>query len=337
METAVSSALTVPGPKPRIADSNPVDGLRETLVGESRAMEDVRARVERCARFDLPVLVTGETGTGKELIARGLHSRGARASDPFVAVNCAAIAGTLFESELFGAQRGAYTGAHRDRSGLLAAAGRGTLFLDEIGELSLDAQSKLLRVLDDRSYRPVGDPCEHRTEARVIAATHRDLEREVESGRFRADLLYRLDVARIHAPALRERMMDLPELVDHFLVRAQPEFGVRKASRRALEALALHAWPGNVRELEHTVTRTLMWNDAFEIDAFDVRVPRDSQRERDGVRRARLCRDEAARVLRNNGGALGPAAEQLGVSIRTLQRRLRELGINARDFRVPAD
>ena len=246
-------------------------GLRESLIGVSRSMEEVRAGIERCARFEVPVLVMGETGTGKELVARGIHALGPRAGEPFVALNCAAIAEPLLESELFGSQRGAFTGANRDRPGLFAAAGHGTLFLDEIGELSLDAQAKLLRVLEGRCYRPVGDCTEHRSEARVLAATNRDLEREVEAGRFRADLFYRLDVASIRVPALRERLVDLPPLVDHFLARCEPQFGVRAASRGAMEALALHRWPGNVRELEHAVTRTLLWNDAREIDAFDVR------------------------------------------------------------------
>jgi transcriptional regulator with PAS, ATPase and Fis domain len=296
-------------------------------------MRDVRVRIARCASRDVPVLVTGETGTGKELVARSVHLQSDRAREPFVAVNCAAIAAPLFESEVFGAQRGAYTGATRDRPGLVAAAGSGTLFLDEVGELALDAQAKLLRLLDAQHYRPVGDPREHRSQARIIAATNRDLCGEVEKGNFRRDLFYRLDVANIHMPALRERISDLPLLVDHFLERAADEFGHRKASRAALEALSLYEWPGNVRELEHVVTRTLMWDDAFEIEAFDVRVKQRPVEGRCAAGRAQLQWSEAVRVLRTHRGRLSPSAEQLGVSVRTLQRRMRELGMNARDFR----
>ncbi len=303
------------------------------LVGSSRSMQDVRARIARCARHDVPVLATGETGTGKELVARSIHLQGPRAAEPFVAVNCAAIAGPLFESEMFGAQRGAYTGATRDRLGLVAAAGSGTLFLDEIGELSLDAQAKLLRVLDDQRYRPVGDHREHCAEARIIAATNRELCVEVEKGNFRGDLFYRLDVANVHVSPLRERISDLSILVEHFLAKAANEFGPRKASRAALEALRLHDWPGNVRELEHVVTRTLMWCDDFEIDMFDVRT-KDRPGEGNGTAgRLQLQWRQAARVLRTHSGRLAPSAEELGVSVRTLQRRMRELGMNARDFR----
>lgn len=306
---------------------------RERLLGDSDAMCEVRERIRRCARFAVPVLVTGETGTGKELVARAIHAAGDRGRAPFVAVNCAAITGTLFESELFGAQRGAYTGAVHDRDGLVAAAGDGTLFLDEIGELSLDAQAKLLRLLDDRSFRPVGESVERAARARVIAATNRDLAAEVERGNFRRDLLYRLDVANIQLPPLRERLLDLPVLVDHFLLRARDRFGQRHASARALEALRLHRWPGNVRELEHVVTRTLLWCDDERIESFDVRSAGETASLHRTATAASLDWDRAARLLQAHRGRLGPAAAELGVSLRTLQRRLRALGMNARDFR----
>ena len=303
----------------------------EILVGTSWPMLEVRRRIERCAKADATVLITGETGTGKELVARTLHAVGATADQPFIAVNCAAIAGNLFESELFGSIRGAFTGATRDRGGLFAAAGEGTLFLDEIGELPLDAQAKLLRVLDDRSYRRVGDDRERRARARIIAATNRDLVAEVQNGTFREDLFYRLDVMCIRVPPLRERLSDLRVLVEHFLAVDSAVLGPRKLLPQALESLRVHAWPGNVRELKHTVSRTLIWNDDTEIDHFEIRSGAESRYP--SANRRRLVWGDVARTLREHDGRLGPAAQSLQVSVRTLQRRMRDLGMNARDFR----
>ncbi|MCP5041746.1 MAG: sigma-54-dependent Fis family transcriptional regulator [bacterium] len=319
----------------KAAQAPETQGEISTLVGSSPAMLDVRTRIQRCAGRGTTVLVTGETGTGKELVARAIHAAGPAADEPFVAVNCAAIAGTLFESELFGSVRGAFTGATRDRGGLFAAAGRGTLFLDEVGELPLDAQAKLLRVLDDRSYRRVGDPRECRTQARIVAATNRDLRAEVEEERFREDLFYRLDVMCVPVPPLRERLSDLPQLVEHFLACESEVFGPRLATAGALEGLRVHAWPGNVRELKHTVTRTLAWSDAPEIDHFDVRVGAGSEQRRAAAppNRLRLGWSEVAQALREHRGRLSPAAQSLDLSVRTLQRRMSDLGIRARDFR----
>jgi DNA-binding NtrC family response regulator len=301
------------------------------LLGNSRQMREVRYRIERCAKGDATVLIAGETGTGKELVARAVHAAGSSANAPFIAVNCAAIAGSLFESELFGSIRGAFTGANCDRAGLFAAAGRGTIFLDEIGELPLDAQAKLLRVLEDKSYRRVGDTREIRSQARVVIATNRDLQEEVEEGTFRRDLYYRLDVMSIFVPPLREHLVDLPMLVEHFLTAEARDYGRRRVSKAALDQLRVHPWPGNVRELRHTITRTLSWTDAVEIQRFELRTgrgPRAARQNRRG-----LSWTEVAASLREHAGRLQPTALALEVSVRTLQRRMRELGMKLRDFR----
>lgn len=222
------------------------------LVGESEPWVRALVRLDTAIDSELPALIVGETGVGKELFARALHEHGPRPSAPFVAVNCAALPDALFEAELFGHARGAFTGAERARPGLLAAAEGGTLFLDEIGELSLPRQASLLRVLQERSFRPVGGDQERPLRVRVVAATNRDLDDAVAQGTFRRDLLYRLDVLRIRVPALRERPGDLRRLVEHFLERAGSTTTLAPAALAALES---HHWPGNVRELEHLVQR----------------------------------------------------------------------------------
>src|SRR6185369_14289641 len=235
-------------------------GLRN-VVGNSEAMRAVGDLVERVAAATSAVLLTGETGTGKGLIARAIHAQGPRANGPFVAVNCAALPETLLESELFGHVKGAFTGATANREGLFADANRGTLFLDEIGEISPGMQAKLLRVLESGSVRPVGANKERLIDARIVAATHRDLHQRVASGAFREDLLYRLDVVSIEIPPLRHRAADIPVLLEHFLEQARhkhPESPVRGFSKAALTRLIDHRWPGNVRELEHLVERVVL-------------------------------------------------------------------------------
>ncbi|MFT5441742.1 MAG: two-component system response regulator PilR (NtrC family) [Myxococcota bacterium] len=311
--------------------------IEDVLVGGSPPMRELRNKIERCANSERTVLVSGQTGTGKELVARAIHDAGPRAQEPFVAVNCAAIAGTLFESELFGSVRGAFTGAVRDHAGLIGAAGQGTLFLDEIGELPLDAQAKLLRVLEQKCYRQVGSSQEKHSDARVIAATNRDLCVEVAEGNFRRDLFYRLDIMNIAVPPLRERLADLPMLVEAFLKDEAESSSsrCRSVSSAGLAQLQIHSWPGNVRELRHAVLRTLAWCDDPELQAFDLahaNVPADAAVKRAGNRRE-LAWSDVAGALRENAGRLGPTAASLQVSVRTLQRRLRDLGMSARDFR----
>ena len=242
------------------------------LIGSAPTMRDVFRAIGRVARTRLNVLVTGETGTGKELVARALHRHSDRARGPFVALNTAAIPAELLESELFGHEAGAFTGATRRAAGRFEQAQGGTLFLDEIGDMPASLQTRLLRVLAEGEFYRVGGRELIRTDARVIAATHQDLARKVSEGSFRADLLHRLDVVRIHLPALRERREDIPELAARFLARAASTMGLepKRFSQRALEQLARFDWPGNVRQLENLCRRLAVMAPGREIVAADL-------------------------------------------------------------------
>jgi two-component system nitrogen regulation response regulator NtrX len=248
-------------------------GQDAPLVGESAAMRSLRDTIARLAAIPSTVLIVGESGTGKELVARELHRRGPGGKGPLVAVNCAALPEQLVESELFGHERGAFTGADRLRRGAFETAGSGTLFLDEVGELPLPAQAKLLRVLEDRKLTRVGGERPIQVTARVVAATNRDLEREVEGGRFRQDLFYRLNVHTLRVPALRERLSDVPALAAHLLDAIARQFGVRPKplSADALASLAAYQWQkNNVRELRNCLERMMIASDAAVIGAADV-------------------------------------------------------------------
>jgi len=242
---------------------------RSVLYSPSSPMATVMELVRRLAQFEAPVLINGESGTGKELIARAIHTLSERGSGPLVAVNCAAIPENLIESELFGHDKGAFTGADRQRAGRFKEANGGTLFLDEVGELSPDAQSKLLRVLQDGSYRPVGGSRDLYSDARIIAATNRDLEAAVEEGSFRQDLFYRLSVVPVPLPPLRERgVADISLLSNHFIDRYNDRYRtkIRSFTQRAWEALLRYPWPGNVRELEHLVQQQVILVSGTDID-----------------------------------------------------------------------
>jgi transcriptional regulator with PAS, ATPase and Fis domain len=228
------------------------------LVGESSAMRMLNRQIGMAARCDLTVLVSGESGTGKELVARAIHLHSSRAKKPFVSLNCGTLTETLLESELFGYERGAFTGAHQKKKGLFEAAHTGTIFLDEIGEMSPSCQVKLLRVLQEGAFRPVGGHLEISVDVRVIAATNRDLDQETASARFRADLFYRIAVLTINTPALRSRPSDIPILIQHFLDQAQKTLTLsqkHKFEDHAIAMLSTYGWPGNVRQLRHVVER----------------------------------------------------------------------------------
>jgi transcriptional regulator with GAF, ATPase, and Fis domain len=245
------------------------------LVGTSGAMRRVYALIERIKDTDIPVLVTGESGTGKEMVARAVHNAGPRAKKPFLGVNCGAIPANLLESELFGSMRGAFTGADRDRRGLFQEADGGTLLLDEIGEMPQKMQSGLLRVLQEKTVRPVGGTNEDPVDVRVIAATNRDLAQMVAEGTFREDLFYRLHVVEMHVPPLRERVDDIPPLIDHFLsiFAARYRRDRKTMSRDALRKLCAYPWPGNVRQLEHVLLSAWLMSDKADIPAEDVELP----------------------------------------------------------------
>lgn len=230
------------------------------LVGKSPAMQQVLRTIKKLHGDSTPVLITGESGVGKELVARALHERSERKDHPFVAVNCGAIPENLLESELFGHKRGAFTDASQDRMGLFEQADKGTLMLDEVGELPLSLQVKLLRVLQDEVVRRIGDNRDIQVDVRITAATHRDLTAEVKAGRFREDLFYRINVLQIHVPPLRDRREDIPLLIDHFIEQNNARLGIaiRAVAPDARRMLMEYAWPGNVRELENTVERAMV-------------------------------------------------------------------------------
>src|SRR6201991_2027723 len=242
----------------------------EEIVGSSPALQPVLARVAKVARSDSTVLITGETGTGKELVARAIHRRSPRGSRPFVSVNCAAVPRELIASELFGHEKGAFTGATQRRLGRFELAHDGTLFLDEVGDLPAETQVMLLRVLQEREFARVGGTASVRVDVRVVAATNRDLQAAIEAGTFRSDLFYRLNVFPIAVPALRERADDIPLLVEYFIDRYARKAGktIRRVNRRTLDRLRSYQWPGNVRELQNVIERSVIVcdTDEFTID-----------------------------------------------------------------------
>lgn len=306
-----------------------------TIIGSSLALEKSLIRLDAAIDSDLPTLIVGETGTGKELFARALHDYGRRQAGPFVAINCGAIPDALFEAELFGHVRGSFTGAERNRSGLLARAAKGTLFLDEIGELPLLRQATLLRVLQDRTYRPVGSDEEVSFDVRIVAATNRNLDKAVESGTFRRDLLYRINTLEIHVPALRERRADIRELAHLFLQRSGSK---ARLSDEAIAALETYTWPGNVRELEHVMqrlaTRDIETLEASflprEIRLSIVNPPRNSAAPHKPTNRAEdAARNEVQEALLRCQGNISHAATLLGITRHGLKKRMVRLGLRA--------
>ncbi|KNZ32483.1 MAG: Fis family transcriptional regulator [Methylibium sp. NZG] len=263
---AASAAPAAPPASPALA----------RMAGRSAAMEQVRSLIDKVARSMAPVLVSGESGTGKELVARAIHEVSVRSTQPFIAVNCSAIPEQLLEAEFFGYRKGAFTGANEDREGFFQAASGGTLFLDEIGELPLAMQSKLLRAIQERQVRPVGAVSELPVNVRLLSATHRDLGADVQSGRFRQDLYYRLNVIQIRVPPLRERLVDLPDICDRVLARLAQDAGVMpppRLTREALVHLARYPFLGNVRELENLLHRAVALTGTEEINVQDLDLP----------------------------------------------------------------
>jgi two-component system NtrC family response regulator/two-component system response regulator HydG len=309
----------------------------EGIVGHSRAMEELLERLRLVAPTRSTVLIVGESGTGKELVANALHQNSPRADGPFVAVNCGAIPGEILESELFGHEKGAFTGAHQRRIGLIESADGGTLFLDEISELSPDLQVKLLRVLEERRVTRVGGNVQLPVDFRLVAATNRNLEQWVDDGRFRQDLYYRLKVVTLHIPPLRERIEDIPLFVQHFLEIFNDDLGrdVRGVHPSVLTALQRYPWPGNVRELRNLVESLVLFAKGEEITLEDVpgdyRVPRAAPvASTTGAWQPRemaaIEREAILRTLEYTGGHRAHAAKLLGIGLRTLQRKLKEYG-----------
>jgi DNA-binding NtrC family response regulator len=314
------------------------------LVGSGPAMQRVFSSIEKVAETDLTVLVRGESGTGKELVAQALHDRSPRKSRPFVAVNSAAISRELVESELFGHEKGAFTGADARRIGRFEAAHRGTVFLDEIGDMPLDTQAKLLRVLQERSFERVGGRTPVSVDVRVVAATHRDLEAEVRAGRFREDLYYRLRVVEIALPPLRERRQDVVVLALRFVAELAARLGKPPPAidEAASAALAQHDWPGNVRELKNVIQQALVLAPGPAITVEDLGLDRAAPARADQAALASLPFAEAKRraveafersylehALAQHDGNVSRTAEAIGMVRQSLQQKLRELGIKA--------
>jgi len=307
---------------PEVVGSEPAE---PRVVGRNPMMIEVFKKVGQAAANRAPVLIRGESGTGKELVARSIHTASSEASRPFVAVNCAAMPEPLLESELFGHIRGAYTGAVSDRAGRFATAEGGTIFLDEIGDTSGGFQSRLLRVVQEREYYPLGSDRPQHTDARVIAATHRDLEERIGDGRFRQDLYYRLRVIEIVLPPLRERKGDIVLLADHLVRRAGAVLGRQPPviTDEAMAVLVAHPWPGNVRELENCLSRAVVAATADVIRPEHLGLDRETTAGPPGTL-DRAERDHVARVLELTGGQKVRAAEILGVSRPRLDRLIRK-------------
>jgi DNA-binding NtrC family response regulator len=316
------------------------------IIGTSPAMTKVLDRLATVAESDAAVLITGESGTGKELVARRLHARSSRASGPFVAVNCAAFPDTLLEAELFGHERGAFTGAIRKRDGRFKAAHGGTLFLDEVAEMSLAAQAKLLRVVQEGLVEPLGTNASTRVDVRIVSATHRDLRKAIAEQRFRADLYYRLNGIALHVPSLRDRPGDLPVLVSHLLARAAP--GAENApeiSLAAWQALSRYAFPGNVRELAHALTQAVVLSRGrpIALEHLPEEIAQTAAATTSGGRVVaplaavvkQAEREHLRRALAIAGGKRARAAELLGISRKNLWEKLRAHGISESDRDEP--
>ena len=315
----------------------------EEIVGSSQSLRNVLAAIDRVAPTDSTVLITGQTGTGKELIAHAIHRRSPRSGRALVKVNCAALPSELIASELFGHEKGAFTGALQQRIGRFEAANGGTIFLDEIGELTPEMQIALLRVLQEKEFERVGGNRTIQADVRVIAATNRDLQRHVAEGRFRSDLYYRLNVFPIHAPSLKERIDDIPILVDYFISRFATRMGKRihQIDRRTLETFERYSWPGNIRELQNVIERGVILADGEVFRLEPGTLPRDSQNsseapasESSNTREQQKAQIEA--VLKETRGRIaGPdgAAARLGIPASTLESRIKTLKVNKHLFR----
>ena len=321
------------GPRTANAEQQAAQGL-DGMVGTSAALVEMHNQVRKLAAVNVPVLITGESGTGKEVAARNLHRLSARARGPFVAINCGALPEKLVQSELFGHERGAFTGANARKIGKLESAQQGTVFLDEIGDLPLDAQVNLLRFLQEGTIERIGGNEHLRLDVRVIAATHVDLERAVAEGQFRADLYYRLNVLRLRMPPLRERGQDAEMLARYFLERFAREHGVRARgySRDALDAISLHPWPGNVRELMNRVRRAAVLCDGGLIRAQDLELESDPAESRCALSlehaREQAERELIQQTLRETRHNMSECARRLGISRVTLYRLCKKLQVS---------
>lgn len=313
------------------------------IIGHSKAMQEVFGLVAQVADSNTTVLITGETGTGKELIARAIHNNSPRKGGPLVQVNCAAIPDTLIESELFGHEKGAFTGALTQRRGRFEEANGGTIFLDEVGELSAAAQVKLLRVLQEKKFQPLGSSRLVNVNVRIIAATNRNLEQDILSERFRADLFYRLNVFPVYLPPLRERGSDVILLADHFLLKYSKEMNkkVKRISTAAIEVFLSHKWPGNVRELENCIERAVLMTKTDMVDcphlppSLQLREKEIARKDHSKLSSVVEAQERALIInaLEETGGNQTKAAKILGTTKRIIQYKISKMGIDPKHFR----
>ena len=323
----------------RVSTEDNLDGI----VGASANIQDVLRMVSRLKDTRTPVLIAGESGTGKELVARAIHFRGAMAQTPFVAVDCGSLVPTLMESELFGYEKGAFTGAIKSKAGLFQAADGGTIFLDEVGELPSETQIALLRVLQEREFQRVGGNESLKTDVRVVAATNRDLQAAISDGRFRDDLFYRLNVFPIEVPALRERKEDIPLLVEYFVGRYATQAGkkITGISKRSMELLQSYKWPGNIRELQNVIERSVIISDSKDLsidESWLVGRSPGGDSATQPFSETLLAREKEmieAALAESNGRVSGPrgAAAKLGIPQSTLDSKIKALKINKQRFR----
>ncbi len=328
LRNLVEKALTLPRliqHEPDVADS------RYRIVGEAPTMVELKRSIAKFARSQAPVYIQGESGTGKELVARQIHLQGSRADAPFIAVNCGAIPSELMESELFGHLKGSFTGATSDSDGLFQAASGGTLFLDEIADLPLAMQVKLLRVIQEKSIRPVGAQQETPVDVRIISASHRDLDAMVKNGEFRQDLYYRINVIGVSVPTLAERAGDLPALTRYMIERHNREFGSRiEISKAALDSLEQYPFPGNVRELENILERALALCENDRIEPDDLQLPAvssaiDESAPSLGELTQNLEKEQIVNALEEHRWNQSAAARALGITLRQLRYRIDKL------------
>lgn len=315
---------------------------RHTLLGDSAVMREIRAKIEKLARSQAPVYIRGESGSGKELVARLIHKQSTRSEKPFVAINCGAIPTELMESEFFGHKKGSFTGAVTDKKGLFQAAEGGTLFLDEIADLPPSLQVKLLRAIQEKKIRPVGEQQEIPVDVRVLSATHKNLAEMVHNGSFRQDLFYRINVIDLHVPPLRDRASDIPELTVHILAKLLGDDASKKPqlSPSALAALQRYPFPGNIRELENILERALALYDGKNIEVDDLNLPLSADTDSDPLKYdpaqgsledylEKIEREAIMLALEENKWNKTAAAKQLGLSFRSFRYRLKKLDLDS--------
>ncbi len=353
MKETIEKALASKETMERMVAYPPIgegEGRGDVIIGNSQEMQKVYKMIGQIAEKDVTVLIRGDSGTGKELFARAIYQHSRRASKPFIAVNCAAIPDTLLESELFGYERGAFTGARERRIGKFEQSDRGTMFLDEIGDMSLSTQTKILRVIQEGEFTRLGGSDLIKVDVRLIVATNRDLEKAIQEGRFREDLYYRLNVISIHLPPLRERKEDIPELVKYFLKKFGQELGksIRSIDIEAMDKLMQYDWPGNVRELENCLKRAVILAKTSSLSSEDLQIPPDigvGTRNRRSMEElleealneafvsentdvmAKVERILILKALQKTGGNQVRAARLLGISRNTLRNRIEKYGI----------